>query len=221
MKVISTDKFQLYSKKIKIDKSITKKNKFERIKNKYICPRKNNILNEIEADSMSESKSLTQESYSQLVIDHEYNLSYFTFEEYTPQQHLSLYSDNFWNSTRINTKYNPEGFFSVIIANIILIILLFILIIVTFLFNKILLNHFGYFIIKVWLLSSLFIYIILYPLLYYIKNLIGSLLLFKFYHLKNRTLFYKVFFRIFADKITIYIFKVRNYVTKYAKELNY
>ena len=221
LRVATTDNFQLYSRKIKIDRKIMKHNKFERIKNKYICPRKNKVLNEIEIDSVSESKSFSQETYTQLEIIHENNLSYYPREEYIQTETISVYTDNnFWTSTKINTKYNPEGYYSVIIINSILFFLLFILIIILFPLSKYLLNHFGHFIIIVWLISTIIVYILIYPLCYYIKHFIGSLLLFKCYHLKNRII-YTILIRIFVDKIMIYIFKVRNYITKYAEDLDY
>ena len=221
LRVATTDNFQLYSRKIKIDRKIMKHNKFERIKNKYICPRKNKVLNEIEIDSVSESKSFSQETYTQLEIIHENNLSYYPREEYIQTETISVYTDNnFWTSTKINTKYNPEGYYSVIIINSILFFLLFILIIILFPLSKYLLNHFGHFIIIVWLISTIIVYILIYPLCYYIKHFIGSLLLFKCYHLKNRII-YTILIRIFVDKIMVYIFKVRNYITKYAEDLDY
>ena len=218
LKVINSDNFQLYSLKIKKDKTITKKDKFERIKNKYIYTRKNKALYEIEIDSISESVSTSHEFYSQLVIDHEINLSYFPVEEFITNETL-IYSDYNLNGNKIKLKI--EGYNQLIIINIILFILLFLLVFAMFVFNKILLNHFGIFIIKVWLISTIVFYTIIYPLSYFIKNLIGSILLFKCYHLKNRAFYKKVLFRIFVNKTMIYIFKVRNYITKYEEELNY
>lgn len=69
--------------------------------------------------------------------------------------------------------------------------------------------------------ASVFVYFILYPLFYFIMCLIASILLFKRYHLRNKAYHYKILFSIFVDKSMIYIFKVRNYITKYKKELEY
>ena len=222
LEVINTDNFQLYSRKIKRDKTITKNNKFERIKNKYICTRKNKVLYEIEIDSMSENALSYNEFYynTQLTIENKINLSYLSLPEFITNDTLNLYSDNTWETTKINMKFKPEGYWKLVIVNIILFILLLLLIFGIFVFDKIFLNYFGIFIIKVWLISAVCIYAIIYPLFYYIKNCIGSFLLFKCYHLKNR--FYnKIFFTIFVNKTMVYIFKVRNYITKYNNELDY
>ena len=221
LKVINCDNFQLYNIKIKKDKTITKNNKFERIKNKYICTRKNKVLYEIEIDSMSESASNSHEYYSQLVVEHKINLSYFPLEEYFTNETL-IYSDNNLNSNKIKLKMIPEGYKQLININIALFILLFLLIFGIVIFDKILLNHFGVFIIKVWIIPTIIFYIIIYPISYYLKNLFGSILLFKYYHLKNRgALYSKILFGVFVNKTMIYIFKVRNYITKYEKELDY
>ena len=153
-------------------------------------------------------------------IEYKYNFSYFPIEEFIINETLSLKTFIASNNTNINTKYKPEGYFKVIYTNIILNILLFLLIAIIFPLSKHFLNNYGYFIIKVWIRSFIVAYIIIYPAAYYLKNLLGSILLFKCYHLKNRP-FYKVLFRIFVDKIMIYAFKVRNYITKYQDELDY
>ena len=216
LQIAKIDNFQLYSKKIKINKSITKNNKFERIKNKYIYTRKNKVLYEIEIDSVSESAS-SHEYYTQLAIGNEINLSYLPIGEFITNDTLT---NNTWNTTKLNMKFKPEGYWKLLIINFILLILLSILIFVIIVLNKIFLNYFGFFIIKAWLISGVVVYAIIYPILYYIKNYIGSILLFKSYHLKNR-IYIKVLLRIFVNKTMIYIFKVRNYITKYNDELDY
>ena len=221
IKVVNTDSFQLYSRKIKKNKTLTKNNKFERIKNKYICTRKNKVLYEIEIDSMSENMSSYNEYYNQLSIENEINLSYYPIQEFITNETLNYHSENTWVTTKLNLKFKPEGYWHLIMINAILFLFLFILIIIIFSLDKIFLNHFGSFIIKVWLSSSIIIYLVIYPFLYYIKNLIGSFLIFKCYHLKNRALFYKILFGLFVNKTMIYIFKVRNYITKYKNELDY
>ena len=220
LKIDITDNFQIYSKKLKKNKLIKKHNKFERIKNKYIYSIKRKELSEIEGDSLSEHRSFLNEFNTHLEIEYKYNFSYFPIEEFIINETLSLKTFIASNNTNINTKYKPEGYFKVIYTNIILNILLFLLIAIIFPLSKHFLNNYGYFIIKVWIRSFIVAYIIIYPAAYYLKNLLGSILLFKCYHLKNRP-FYKVLFRIFVDKIMIYAFKVRNYITKYQDELDY
>jgi len=55
IKIEHIDNFQLYSKKIKVNKSIEKNKKFERIKNKYICKKtvKDSFDDEIDIGSRS------------------------------------------------------------------------------------------------------------------------------------------------------------------------
>ena len=221
LKVVNTDKFQLYSTKIKKNKAITKNNKFERIKNKYICTRKNKVLYEIEIDSMSENMNSSHEYYAQLDIENEINFSYFPIQEFITNETLNYHSENTWVTTKLNLKFKPEGYWHLIIINALLFFLLFILIIIIFSLDKLFLDYFGIFIIKAWLISCVTIYFVIYPFLYYIKNLIGSFLLFNCYHLKNRAIFYKILFGLFVNKTMIYIFKVRNYITKYKNELDY
>ena len=151
----------------------------------------------------------------------EINLSYYPIQEFITNETLNYHSENTWVTTKLNLKFKPEGYWHLIMINAILFLFLFILIIIIFSLDKIFLNHFGSFIIKVWLFSSIIIYLVIYPFLYYIKNLIGSFLIFKCYHLKNRALFYKILFGLFVNKTMIYIFKVRNYITKYKNELDY
>ena len=222
IKVINTDNFQLYSKNIKMDKTIKKNDKYERIKNKYICPsRKSKSLLESEIEPIIENKPLIREHCAQLVIEHEYNYSFFPIKEYIKNDALSTYSNKSLISSKTNKKYVPEGYSLLINVNIALSILLFLLVIIIFVLIKSFLNNFGFFIIKVWLHSTITIYIIIYPLFYYLKNLAGSVLLFKCYHLRSRTIYYRAFFWIFTNKSLTYMFKVRNYITKYKNELDY
>ena len=160
---------------------------------------------------MSDNKSY--ECYKDLNISYENNLSYYSSAKSNRNNSYSWKSD-------IVTNVNPEGYCLLVNLSLILTILLFLLIILIISFVKYFLNIFGLFIIHIWLSSSIIIYIIVYPLLYLIKNILGSFLLFKFYHLK-RSVLVKPFYWLFVDKTLVYIFKVRNYVTKYKKEFDY
>jgi len=220
LNVITTDNFQLNSNKIKINKKLEKYKKFERIKNKYICVRKNKTIYETEIDSVSENRSYLNESHEELHINYEYNYSYFPLEQYMLKESLNSSSEK-WNISNKNSVNKPEGYRSLINVNIILFLLLLCLVTVILFIDKHMLNYFGINFIRVWITSSIFIYFIVYPLLYFIMSLIASILLFKRYHLRNKAFHYKILFRIFVDKSMIYIFKVRNYITKYKKELDY
>ena len=211
LKIVHNDNFQLYSKKLELDKSISKTKKYERIKNQYILRKTiKGPLYENEIDNVSEKNSY--EYYTELIISYENNLSYYSLAQ-------SNKNNNKWK-TEIITDVNPEGYCFLVNILMILSFLLLLSIIIIILFVKYFLNVFGFFIIKIWLISSIIIYLFVYPILYFVKNIIGSFLLFKFYHLKRRLLV-KPFYWLFVDKTLIYIFKVRNYVTKYKRELDY
>ena len=220
LKMVRAESLQLYGSKIKLDKSISKNKKYERIKKQYIIRKSTNkSLYENEVDNSSENKSYNY--YTDLIKTYEYNLIYYSLDEFIPNKKLSKISKNTWKSSNtININYNPKGFCLLININILLTFLLLLLIFIVVAFIKLFLNNFGYFIINIWLGCSIFIYVIIYPILYLIKHFIGSILLFKFYHLKNRRIL-KPLYWLFVDKTMIYIFKVRNYVTKYKRELEY
>jgi len=220
LNVATTDNFQLYSKKIKINKKLEKYKKFERIKNKYICVRKSKNIIETEIDSVSENRSYLNESHEEFHIEYEYNFSYFPLEQYMLKESLNSSGEK-WNISHSNSKNRPEGYSSLINANIILFLLLLPLVIIILFLDKLILNYFGFYFIRVWMPATVFVYFIVYPLFYFVISLIASLLLFKRYHLRNKTYYYKILFSIFIDKSMIYIFKVRNYITKYKKELEY
>ena len=223
IKIEHMDSFQLYSRKMKVDKSIDKKNKFERIKNKYICKKPARDSYEDEIDIGSRSCSFENNNcYKELEIQYENNISFLFIEEFIINESIIKKQTKACKSSTvsISTTQNPEGYWKIIITSFILVILLLILVIIMFQNIKKLLNEFGFFIINIWIGTSIFMYLIVYPLFYYIKIFIGSFLLFKCYQLKYRSIG-KFFFWLFVDKTMIYIFKVRNYITKYKKELNY
>ena len=220
LSVTTTDNFQLFSKKIKINKKLEKYKKFERIKNKYICKTKNKNIIETEIDSVSENRSYLNESHEEFHIEYEYNFSYFPLEQYMLKESLNSSGEK-WSISNTNSKNRPEGYSSLINANIILFLLLLPLAIIILFIDKLILNYFGLYSIRIWMPASVFVYFILYPLFYFIMCLISSILLFKKYHLRNKAYHYKILFSIFVDKSMIYIFKVRNYITKYKKELEY
>ena len=220
LNVTTTDNFQLYSNKIKINKKFEKYKKFERIKNKYICVRKNKNIIETEIDSISENRSNLNESREEFLIEYEYNFSYFPLEQYMLKESINSSRDK-WNISNTNSKNRPEGYSSLINVNIVLFLLLLSLVIIILFIDKLILNYFGLYSIRIWIPASVFVYFIVYPLVYFIMCLFASILLFKRYHLRNKAYHYWILFSIFVDKTMINIFKVRNYITKYKKELEY
>ena len=223
LEIVSGDSFQLYSTKLKIDKSIIKNNKYERIKNKYIRQKTHKYSYEEEVDSSNVSRSSSQEfniGFKGLEIIYENNFSFLKLEHFIINETLSKGSWNHWRSSEKNKSITPEGYWYLINISLILTILLLVLICILITMFKKYLNDFGTFIINIWVACSVIVYIIIYPILYLIKNLIGSILLFKCYHLRNRV-GGKILYSLFVDKTMIYIFKVRNYITKYKKELDY
>ena len=160
------------------------------------------------------------ESHEEFQIEYEYNFSYFPLEQYMLKESLNSSGEK-WNISNSNSKNRPEGYNSLINVNIALFLLLLSLVIIILFIDKLILNYFGLYSIRIWMPASFFVYFIVYPLFYFILSLIASILLFKRYHLRNKAYHYKILYRIFVDKTMIYIFKVRNYITKYKKELEY
>ena len=222
LQVVPGEKFQLYGAKVKVDKSIEKNKKFERIKNRYICKKPNNISLEEEME-YPDSRSASIETikfYKDLTIEYENNLSFIAINEFLINKTITKNSNKKWISSYSSMNYKLEGYWLLVYISFILTILLLVLIFLMFKLLKLFLNDFGSFIIFVWVSTSIIIYIIVYPLLYYIKILIGTILLFKCYHLRNKA-FGRFLYWVFVDKTMIYIFKVRNFITKYKKEFDY
>ena len=222
LQIVSGEKLQLYGTNVKIDKSIEKNKKFERIKNRYIYKKQNNMTLEEEMEySQSRGASIEiNKFYKDLTIEYENNLSFLPISEFIINQAIIKKSNKEWRSSYNSMNYKLEGYWLLVIISFILTILLLVLIFLIFILLKLFLNDFGSFIIFVWISSSIIIYIIIYPIIYYIKILIGTILLFKCYHLRNKKIG-KLLYWVFVDKTMIYIFKVRNYITKYKKEFDY
>ena len=124
------------------------------------------------------------------------------------------------NDNKEEKEINKTIYNYIIISAICFFIFILLLILILVLF-RIILERFGTFILKTWLVPALFIVIVLNYLLYYAKIAIGTFLLFHCYHLRNRGRFFKILFWIFVDKTMIYKYKIRNFITKYQKEFNY
>ena len=222
LQVVSGEKFQLYGANVKIDKTFEKNKKFERIKNKYICKKSNkdSLEDEVEYSQSRNGSVEINKFYKDLTIEYENNISFMKINEFITSETITKKTKKKWLSSYSSMNYKLEGYWLLINISLIMTILLLVLIFLLFKFLKLFLNDFGRFIIFIWLSSSIAIYIIAYPLLYYIKVLIGSILLFKCYHLKNRVIG-KFMYWSFVDKTMIYIFKVRNFISKYKKEFEY
>jgi hypothetical protein len=176
--------------------------RFEKIKNKYMYSNKsakydfsnknlnNNIIN----------------NESSLSIYYNNNLSIFNVEEY----------NNFINNDASGSSGKDFG---LLILMTFVIGLIFVLLLgLSVIMIKKLMNEFEYFIVKIWILCTILILFVVYFLIYFIKIMIASILLFNCYHSRNKGCFMKFMFKIFVDKSLIYMFKVRNYITKYRRE---
>ena len=86
---------------------------------------------------------------------------------------------------------------------------------------KTVLNTFDEFILKAWIIPIIFIITIFNFILYYIKMLIGSIVLYHGYHLRKKRCIIKCLFWLFVDKTMIQIYKVKNLISKYKKEFDY
>ena len=204
--ICKRDNFVL-DKNIIFDKSKRQITRFENIRNKYIYTlRKSFISKEIGNDK--EVIDLYEENKSLHI---------------SPQTNFSFYPvDSFYSLKTVNKEKETENIFNKFILISILLWAIFILLFILALYLiQNLLNKFDRFIIKAWLFPLISIIIIANLILYYFKILIGTILIFHCYNLRKKKCFYKYLFFIFVDKSMIYIYKVRNLITKYKKEFDY
>ena len=199
MKINKTDNF-IFDNNLN-DKSRKKIAKFEGIRNKYICgARKRGIDDELFDSGENKGYFIIKEiSYTYISID----------------SFSSLINDNNEEKGINKTIYNY-----IIISGILFFIFIILLILVLVLLN-ILLERFGTFFLRTWIIPAILIITFLNFIFYYIKMCIGTILLFKYYHIRNSKWIVKCLFWIFVDKIMINKYKVRNLITKYQKEFNY
>ena len=196
---IKSDSFQI-SKITNNRFDITKNtiNRLEKIKYKYINSGNTNI-------SKYFRKIANINIEPPLVRCYNDNITILNFEEYSE------------NNKKDTSNTGTEICLLVIMTCIIGFIFFFLLFIGIIIINY-LMNKYEYFMVKIWILCSIVILVICYFLLYLIKIIIGSLLLFKYYHKRKSGCFYKFLFKIFVNKNLIYMFKIRNYITKYRRE---
>lgn len=203
LQICKMDNFKL-DKNIKYDKSKRQIARFEKVRNRYIYVHKKSDINEIEIDEPS------YEDKNSLVISQQNN--YF----YTPNK-------SFINVNKVNNLSNSSNniILKFIIISAILMTIFSVLIIITLYLVKKVLNKFDKFILKAWIIPLIFVIIFLNFILYYLKMLIASVLIFHYYNLRKKNCFIKFLFWVFVDKAMIQIYKVKNLITKYKKEFDY
>ena len=178
---------------------------FERIKNKYINVSKGKIINEMEIDEQSEKGGYDQKL---MYITYEANYSYYAVESFLEIRN------------KINWKAK-NSLSSFVILTIILWSIFFVLALLGIFLIKKILEKFEYFIITRWILPVIVVITLVNFILYYLKNVISSILLFYFYHLRKQNCFVKMLYLLFVDNTMLYIYKVKNYISKYKREFDY
>lgn len=81
-------------------------------------------------------------------------------------------------------------------------------------------NRYRYYIIKVWLLPSLGQLLVVRFVSNYIVNFLKSYMLFKLYAMRKIKCHVRVLYCLFMRKDVIYMYKIRNFVTKYSSQLS-
>ena len=204
-KICKTDNFIL-DNSFKNDKSKRRIERFEKIRNKYIYKLKRNVLNEIDVDG--EMINLNGEK-KHLYISPQINYSINQIESFNTFKEIHKEKDS---------KNKIKKF---IFISFVLWVFLIVLCILAIFLIKVILNKFGKFIIEAWLYPLLLVIIGINFILYYLKILIGLILIFCFYNSRKKKCFCRFLFWIFVDKTMIHIYKIRNLITKYKKEFDY
>jgi hypothetical protein len=174
--------------------------RFEYIKNKYI-----NSGRSYDSKRIQNRIVNNQEIESPLCVCYNNNVSIIKIGSY-----LDL--------NKNNSNQKGKEFFLLVILTIILGLIFFFLLFISIIIIKYLMNIYEYFMVKIWLLCTFMILFVLYFLFYFIKIGIATILLFNCYNKRKNGCFIKLLFRIFVDKNLIYMFKIRNYITKYRRE---
>ena len=174
--------------------------RFEYIKNKYI-----NSGRSYDSKRIQNRIVNNQEVESPLCVHYNNNISIIKIENYLE-----------FNNNKSNQK--RREFPLLITVTIILGLIFFFLLFISIIIIKYLMNIYEYFMVKIWFLCTFMIIFALYFLFYFIKIGIASILLFNCYNKRKNGCFTRILFRIFVDKNLIYMFKIRNYITKYRRE---
>ena len=207
LKIFKSDNFQI-TKIIDNNKFEISKNsisRFEKIKNKYLNSNKFFKFNF--SKSKKEINNDNKDIESPLCIYHNNNISIYNTEEYK-------------NSNLEGNEVSDSGndYKLLVIMSFVLGFLFFTLLLISIIMIKKLINEFEYFMVKIWIFCTILILFVFYFLIHLIKIIIASILLFNSYHSRKKGCFTKLMFKIFVDKSMIYMFKVRNYITKYKRE---
>ena len=199
LKPIKTDNFRMgYVIDNKLGLTNNTIQHLEKINNKYANGSKININ--------SLKKKNIQAKESPLGIYYNINLSLFNEMSYQECDKNN------------NSRETKLEFTIIILMTFILGIIFSALIFLSISIIHTLLNEYEYFMVKIWLLCTILILFVAYFLIYFLRILIGSILLFNFYPKRKRGCFIKCMFAIFVDKSLIYMYKIRNYITKYRRD---
>jgi len=174
--------------------------RFEYIKSKYI-----NSGRSFDSKRIQNRIVNNQEVESPLCVCYNNNISIIKIENYLE-----------FNKNDSNQK--GKEFPLLIIVTMILGLIFFFLLFISIIIIKYLMNIYEYFMVKIWILCTFLVLFVFYFLFYFIKIGIASILLFSCYNKRKNGCFIKLLFRIFVDKNLIYMFKIRNYITKYRRE---
>ena len=205
LQIRRTDNFSLDNIIISDEKTKRQIEHFTKVRNKYIYINKRKDANEIEIDERS------NDGDDNVV----FNIS--------PQFNYVYFPSNSFNSqgNNIISKEDTKDIYNFILISFILLLIFACLLTILFISIKELLIIFGDFIINAWIFPLIIIFTVVSFVLYFIKILIGSFLLFHFYHWRKKGWFYRILYLVFVDQSMIYVYKVRNLITKYKKEFDY
>lgn len=200
--LVCTNKRFTINKNTKEIISFKSKQKFERIRNKYmfksLLDRKNTMESEID--------SISHKSVELYEIGYGENITYLAHP--------------------LNGKQKDESKEKSLILNMMIVcIILFVILMGVYCFIcytlKSVYEKYEMFIIYAWAFPALIEIFILDFIFSLFWNVIIGLIVFKLFHLKKRNRKVKFLFKAFVDKYIMYIFKIRNYVTSYSNEFNY
>ena len=175
--------------------------KFEKIRNKYIYTKYKGFKVIEELNEIGENRNI-------YCISRQINYTNFSADSFS-----SLFNNNKEKQSKRTSNFY--------IISLVLFLIFLILLLIIIVLLKILLNRFGIFILNVWILPAILIITIVNYIIYFFKILIGTIILFNSNHLRKKRCCVKFLFWIFVDKTMIYIYKIRNFITKYKKELDY
>ena len=205
LKIRRTDNFSLDNTFISDEKTKRQVEHFTKVRNKYIYINKRKEVDEKEIDD----KSNDGDENTVFNISPQINYVYF------PSDSINSQGNN------MASKGESKDISNFILISIILLVIFYLLLLFIIRFIKKMLDNFDEFIIKAWIFPIIIFLTVVSFLLYYIKIFIGSFLLFHFYHWRKKGRLCRILYLIFVDQSMIYVYKVRNLLTKYKKEFDY